>query len=208
MIPPHPSPVGPHVMLAGHACGMHVSASPMPHTPGLPPPPQVAPPVQVPHELMIPPQPSPVGPHVTVGGQGCLVHPVVQTPAMHASVTGQVAHVSRPPHPLGTSPHTSVPPMVGQVVSGVHAVQAPLTQVLPVGHVAQVRNPPQPFGTSPQTSTPPLVGHVVIGVHVGGGRFESVFTHEERSSSMYSSASSCGVSAPVAQSVGVVVPPP
>jgi hypothetical protein len=52
---------------------------------------------------------------------------------------------------------------------------------------------------------PSIAGHVVIvGVQVAGGRFVSEPTQEARSSSMYSSAFSCGVSAPEAHPAGVV----
>ena len=102
-------------MLGGHACGTHAFPSASPQTPGTPPPPQVVPGAHVPHDEIVPPQPLPVGPHLMLGGHGCGVQPPVQTPAMHASVIGQVPQVIDPPHPSGQSPHMTP---AGQAVSG------------------------------------------------------------------------------------------
>jgi hypothetical protein len=61
MVPPHPSPAGPHVMPGGQVVlAVHGGT---PQTLGVPEPPQVAGGV---HEVQssVPPQPSPMTPHV------------------------------------------------------------------------------------------------------------------------------------------------
>ena len=60
--PPQPSPAGPHDRFsAEQVSGWHDGA---PHTPGVPPPPQVCGSLQLPQPpSMTLPQPSPAGPH-------------------------------------------------------------------------------------------------------------------------------------------------
>jgi hypothetical protein len=204
MTPPHPSPLGPHVMPTGHACGTHALASPTPHTPGVPPPPHVAPPVHAGPQEIVPPHPSLYTPHVMpVGHDAAGVHPLMHTPSLQTEPVGQSAHVSVPPQPSGHTPHTSAPASVfGHAASGVHVTHL-LPMQVPASHVPQSSVLPHPSAIDPHTA---LAAEHVVGEHVTGGRFVSEPTQEDRSSSMYSSAFSCGVSLPDAQSSGVVLP--
>ncbi len=199
IVPPHPSPVRPHVTPAGHVWGTQAFPSDSPHAPGTPPPPHVAGGVHVPHTGVRPPHPFPVCPHVMLGGQGSGVQPLTHAPPMHDPVE-QVPHEIAPPQPFGQSPQVTP---VGHFVMGVHVAHIPSTHSAPPSHVPQLMRPPspQPFGYSPHEP-----GWHVAGVHTGDGvgRFVSDEGHDARSSSMYSSAFSCGVSAPVAQPDGTI----
>jgi hypothetical protein len=64
MTPPHPSLAGPHWMLAGQGCGVHVVEGGVPHWPETPAPPQVWGAVHGLQSCVRPPQPSLWTPHV------------------------------------------------------------------------------------------------------------------------------------------------
>jgi hypothetical protein len=158
----------PQVMVGGQGCGRHAFASPSPHTPGVPPPPQEVPGAHVPHDAIVPPHPLPVGPHVTVGGHTPGVHPLVQTPPEHVSAIGHVPHGIEPPHPSGQTPHTTP---AGHAVRGTQVTQLPPMHDAPLAHVPQFAvRPPQPSAWTPQVApSDPQVAGVQLGApHLPG----------------------------------------
>ena len=109
MTPPQPSPAGPHITLAGHACGVHMPDGGVQHCPETPQPPHVWPDGHGLQSGVRPPQPSAWTPQVfgyaaQVSGTQPVPPPgVPQTPDVppppHVWPVGQVQVVVTPPHP-------------------------------------------------------------------------------------------------------------
>src|SRR5262245_53348021 len=139
----------------------------VPHTPGVPPPPQVSPAGQAP-QSRVPPQPSPTIPqYLPPGGvQVTAWHippPVPQTlatpPPPQVSVPERPPQSIRRPQPSPIMPQY-LPPSCWQatgmqlVGSGAHTLAVTAPHVCPPGHAPQSRTRPQPSPTRPHSCPP------------------------------------------------------
>ena len=193
--PPQPSAAGPQ--LSTRSCAGLRHAAALPHTPGVPPPPQVGR-GQVPHSRR-PPQPSPAGPHVdallraAVGVQvgapqtpGMPPPPQVWPAGRCRSRAGRRSRRRRAA--VGAGLRAAGPRHAG--CRRTRLGDAPPPQVWGGGRSPHSRTPPQPSPAGPQFDA--ACAHVLACTSGADGMSGS--THEARSKSMNSSTFSCGVS--------------
>lgn len=153
---------------------MHAVDPPgVPHTLGVPPPPQVVPGAQSPQSTSAP-QPSATGPQVAPadtqvrGAHRGDPHTLAIPPPPQVVPAAQVPHVNNPPQPLETGPQFAPTPAQLRATHGLPASAAPPVpqtlgvppppQVVPDAQAPHISNPPQPSATGPQLA--PVPAHV------------------------------------------------
>jgi hypothetical protein len=111
--PPHPSPAGPHWMVEGQGCGVHIPDGGVQHWPDTPQPPHVWPAGHGMQSGVSPPQPSDCTPHVLgydVHVRGVHMLPpsdeLWHRPDTHDSPAPHGQLVVSPPQPSLCWPHT------------------------------------------------------------------------------------------------------